>query len=280
MIPALLHGKLTLKQENMEDILTSNVFGLLQYVRPECGLFPFIARARALEGDSRPLAHLISKDGPATEAEYDFWPQWNHCQPDVVLSVSGHQRYLVAIEAKYRSGKSSKPAEEPPDNGEADETEGDLNEEPENGEKPGEPRDEGLDDERAMPPSADQLATEWADLVVEASMRGAQPLLLYLTAHLCCPKADVLESINALGEAAVGPRKPMICWLSWRELPRLFRSHSDPHLADIASLADRMELTFFEGISSVDRIQVAWTFHRPTWRFDVAPITCGWRFAQ
>ena len=45
MIEALLRGKLSREQENMEDVLTSNVFGMLQYVAPELGLFPFLARA-------------------------------------------------------------------------------------------------------------------------------------------------------------------------------------------------------------------------------------------
>jgi hypothetical protein len=37
MIAALLLEKLTFRQENMEDILTSNVFGSLQYVPPGMG---------------------------------------------------------------------------------------------------------------------------------------------------------------------------------------------------------------------------------------------------
>ena len=45
MIEALLRGKLSREQENMEDVLTSNVFGMLQYVAPESGLFPFLAQA-------------------------------------------------------------------------------------------------------------------------------------------------------------------------------------------------------------------------------------------
>ena len=45
MIHALLNGKLSADQENMEDILTSNVFGLLRYLPPEHGLLPFLAHA-------------------------------------------------------------------------------------------------------------------------------------------------------------------------------------------------------------------------------------------
>ena len=46
MIEALLRRKLTFQQENMEDILTSNVFGMLQYVPPNEGLFAFLAQSQ------------------------------------------------------------------------------------------------------------------------------------------------------------------------------------------------------------------------------------------
>jgi hypothetical protein len=77
----VLHHKLTFKQENMEDILTSNVFGLFRYhAQPGCGLFQFLART-TMDGNCRPLASLVGQDepGPIT-VESDFWPQW---QPSV-----------------------------------------------------------------------------------------------------------------------------------------------------------------------------------------------------
>ncbi len=42
MIPALLHGKLSREQENMEDILTSIVFGVLKHLPPELILLPWL----------------------------------------------------------------------------------------------------------------------------------------------------------------------------------------------------------------------------------------------
>ena len=38
MLEAQLHGKLTRDQENLEDILTSNVFGSIKYISAEKGL--------------------------------------------------------------------------------------------------------------------------------------------------------------------------------------------------------------------------------------------------
>jgi hypothetical protein len=71
-----------------------------------------------------------------------------------------------------------------------------------------------------------------------------------------------------------------MCWLSWRELPGLFRNNGDLHLADLAALADEMEPAFFEGFTNVAEIHAAWTFQGPMWRFDVTPIKCGWSFKQ
>ena len=279
MIPALLRGKLTFRQENMEDILTSNVFGLFQYVPPECGLLQFLAQARTLEGDCYPLAPLLTQDGSSpTTVEYEFWPRWQHCEPDLALHIRHAPPYLIGIEAKYWSGKSSRVVEaDIGDVGESDE--GPDEEEPnDNGES--ENCLEAKAEEEVIRQPSDQLANEWTDLVVRASELRAQPVLVYLTADLHCPKAELLESINDCASPVGGLPKPVICWLSWRELPRLFRFHSDRHLADVARLADKMELTFYEGISPIAPIQADWIFEGPTWRFDVAPIKCDWRFAQ
>jgi len=46
MLQAMLHGKLTRKEESMEDLLTSNAFGLMKYLPPEAALFPFLSLAK------------------------------------------------------------------------------------------------------------------------------------------------------------------------------------------------------------------------------------------
>lgn len=262
MISALLRHKLSLKQENMEDILTSNVFDLFRYhAQPKSGLFRFLARATTIDGDC-PLASLL--DDPAeAKVEYDFWPQWKYCgercEPDVVLDIRGKSSYLVGIEAKYWSGKSSTAAED---------EEGDLDED----------SDDKTEGEEVGRRSSDQLAREWGNLVAKASILHALPVLIYLTADLHCPKEELLDSIKDCNKALL---PPIICWLSWRELPRLFQGNPDPHLLDLAALADEMQLTFFDGFSDVAEIHADWTFQRPTWRFDVAPIiNCKWRFKQ
>lgn len=275
MIPALLHHKLTFKQENTEDILTSNVFGMFYYhAQPKSGLFPFLARATTIDGDC-PLASLAEQDETA-EVKYDFWPLWEYCGekcwPDVELDICGKSSYLVGIEAKYWSGKSSRVVEED------EPREEDEPDEEEEGEPDEDAGDRPEDDEAVRRPS-DQLAREWNALVGKASKLHAQPVLIYLTADLHCPKEELRDSIKDCGKPSpAGSPTPMMCWLSWRELPRLFRNNPDPHLFDLAALADEMQLTFFEGFSDVGKIHADWTFQCPTWRFDVSPIECKWRF--
>jgi len=150
MIDALLQGKLTSRQENMEDILTSNVFGMLQYVPPERGLFPFLALARTPETHEKHCCPLKNLLGESYAVEYRFWPTWQDRQPDVELRIksSDVDLYLIGIEAKYRSGKSSE--------AEAD----DVDQETE---------------------CTDQLTCEWNELVHEAESWNSKPVLIYLT---------------------------------------------------------------------------------------------------
>src|SRR5688572_26865013 len=105
MIEAVIQGK----QRATEDVLTSLVFGLLKHLPPEHGLLPFLARAEYPEG-TRPLAALAG----GTVVEYVFWPWYevtecHGCEPDVELRLTepSGKRWLVMVEAKYESGKSS-----------------------------------------------------------------------------------------------------------------------------------------------------------------------------
>ena len=109
MLQALLHGKLSREQENMEDILSSVVFGALEYLPGSFGLLPFLARSTDAAGNG-PLQGVCHDSG----VTYEFWPWWTAeggtvCQPDVVIRIDEPSggKWLLAIEAKYRSGKSS-----------------------------------------------------------------------------------------------------------------------------------------------------------------------------
>lgn len=111
MLMALLRGKLSLDQENMEDILTSNVFGVLKYLPPGVALVPFLGKAATPEPEKEyPLANLSSD----VVVKYEFWPWLAEpgralSEPDVLIRIDDPdgKRIVVLIEAKYLSGKSS-----------------------------------------------------------------------------------------------------------------------------------------------------------------------------
>ena len=229
MLQALLKGKLSREQENMEDILTSNVFGLLKYVPPGEGLLNYLALAEDEDGN-QPLKYLRSLNEVSQDSiSYEFWPWWKEpncygCEPDVVISlkISAQKKLLVLIEAKYLSGKSS----------EADE----------------------VDDT-----PTDQLAREWDNLSVMANTPDEHPVLIYLTAHYAYPNQDISGAISEFREKRQNSLSPVIYWLSWRHLYQMCENSQHPVLSDIKLLLYRLGLEFFDGIA-MDNVNVPWSF--------------------
>jgi hypothetical protein len=247
MIEALLHGKLSRDQENMEDLLTSAVFGRLQHL-PARVLGAFLAHARTLGGE-RPLQALAA----AQSVEYTFWPLFRELgrddtEPDVLLTVRDAVggEWCVLIEAKYRSGKSSRAA-------------GD------------EPASEDL-----MPHSErkirDQLAREWEHL----ARFDAQGWVVYLTPSFVMPRLDLAE---AQAELRAKKRPPgRFCWLSWRALDHL--NGSEPLIVDLHRLLDRLDLRGFHGVRPVENPVSRWEFATEPWRMKGSASRCEtkWRF--
>jgi hypothetical protein len=158
-------------------------------------------------------------------------------EPDVVLKIESNSgRYLVGVEAKYRSGKSGK----------ADDAEVENR-------------------ANSLARMQDQLAEEWADLVGEAKT-GTRPVLVYLTAHVGCPSEEIQASFDEYCAKFRDVSAPLIYWLSWRELPELFRGDPNRILADVARMAEQMGLTFFQGFTPVESICPHWVFAEPTGR--------------
>ena len=84
MIQAELKGKLP-ELANIEDALTSDVFGLLDYLRFEEGLLPIMSIAKNLKGLS--FKEVLSNNGIDLE-EYDrlelfFWESSKFGEPDL-----------------------------------------------------------------------------------------------------------------------------------------------------------------------------------------------------
>ena len=239
---ALLKGKLSREQQNMEDILTSNVFGTLQYLPPSQALLPFIAKA-VDDKDNHPLENIRE----TAAVDYEFWPYLNEsdchpCEPDVLLRITEPQgrEFIVLIEAKYLSGKSS---------------EGDE------GERPN-----------------DQLAREYDNLRLVAAKEKRAPILIYLTAGLRFPKDEIEASKSELHH----DRNITVdfYWLSWRHLIPVIENAEEPMLKHLAQIMTKINLLFFNGFSPISQVNpISWSFTRHfnwqlinvpqfTWRFD------------
>jgi hypothetical protein len=223
MIFAELRGKLGVDysraHERAEDVITSNVFGLLRYLSPEDGLLPILRRARRvhIETDSTLLYSDLNwlDNTPCAGIDVEFWPTWSgNGQPDIFLALrdkAGHTSALVVVEAKLHSPKS----------GQADEQ-------------------EELTDENSADP--DQLVRYWRGL---QSLPGSPEIprwLIYLTKHGAPPVEELTESLR---------RAPtmQLAWLSWRDIWAVAELASAAYLpaADLAQLLAYKGLKNFNG---------------------------------
>lgn len=243
MIPALLHGKLSREQENMEDILTSTVFGILRYVPPEKGLLPLLRKTQTVDGQPCSLFDI----GEGARVDYQFWPtlkergrqgesefECHSCEPDLLLKIhrADGSRLYVLIEAKLSSGKSSGPSQDPD-------------------------------------APHDQLAREWDNLVCLSRREDAEPLLIFLTADFSIPTGQIRESEEEYVRKRPGGR--FACgWLTWRQIPIVFRDDADDRLQDLVKLCERLNLRFFNGIFVIEAVPGI------TWRFQPSELRIEW----
>jgi hypothetical protein len=228
MIQADIRGKLNANSSSRsEDVLTSNVLGLLRYVPQR--LREFLVRARRVTL----VAGDVVVDGPGTglavgsDLDVLFWQRLGrHGEIDAVI-VEGPQdkpTRVVGFEAKYESGKSD-----------AQRT--------------------GSSDE-----ASDQLDEYWRGLSEHAfsgpatigkpAPRLEAVQLVYVTAHLCAPLEDLRASLMRLAEHG---HQVEIAWLSWRDLFHVVEAGFGPGaerriLADLKALLERKGLLPFMGV--------------------------------
>jgi len=235
MFVAQIHGRLTRSEEDLEDLLTSNGFGIWRYLPDQLGLLRFLQTARRLDGEP------FVVPGKVEVIDLQFWP-WiqergaKGVEPDVLIEMvlSDQQEYLVLIEVKHLSGKSSLP------------------------------------DKHSLP--NDQLAREMHNLRKMAGRKGIERYaLLYVTADTLMPRSDVGESIAELGAKTNDGGDDRFYWTSWRSFPKILsevkgacEKYSSAMLSDLETILRRMGLTFFEGISSEGWTwgEIAWVFER------------------
>ena len=250
MLEAQLNGKLPLKYERLEDLLTSNVFGCLKYIPYKDGLH-LILENSVDEGNKKPT--ILADNFKVT---YRFWPQMKEddyckgCEPDVLVTFSTEGKIVMQllIEAKYLSEKSSEANTEKKCN--------------------------------------DQLAKEWENLSKLTSVNGAEPLLLYITNELYYPKKNIDDSIKEFTDKWKRTdkeqtwKKPMhVYWISWKELPKIFSSSSNEIIADLVRLLRSQGLTFFEGLTAPSNKFSDWKFTETLeWKWSTKPNFSKWTF--
>lgn len=114
MIQAILHGKLP-ELENVEDLLTSTVFGTLRYLPPGDALIPFLEKAVLYDQNRTRLCQYLPVKGINLRnyqtVSYVFWPRVPvHGEPDLILLFSNNKEeepdLLIVVEAKFKSSKS------------------------------------------------------------------------------------------------------------------------------------------------------------------------------
>jgi len=241
MLQALLKGKLTRPEENMEDLLTSNVFGMFKYLEPREALLPFLGKAVNLEGN-RLADHLQGIDS----AEYYFWPWMTEqgcypAEPDVLITLADKQgrKTAVLVEAKFWSGKSS------------------------------------AANDSDIP--FDQLAREYDNLVCWCRRQGIhQCFLLYCTADLGLPRHDMEDSVAEFSNKRGEPFQ--IFWVTWRTIPRLFAHSTHPILVDLRNLVKKLGLVFFEGLTSSNP-DLNRFLERNPWEYHIYIARYEWRNA-
>ena len=90
MLQAELNGKLPSEATRSEDVLTSNVFGIMNNCDRSLFLMPWLESIG-----------LIIDPLYVEQAEFSFWQRFEDgTEPDVVIDMPGH---FIVIEAKYLS---------------------------------------------------------------------------------------------------------------------------------------------------------------------------------
>ena len=230
VLEALLCGKLSSSQENMEDLLTSCVFGAFKYLSYKEGLGAFLRQARSIELSNRPFSGLDIQS-----AVFDFWPFWSeagyeNCEPDVVISAesSGRKKFLIAIEVKYRSGKSAV-----------------------------------ANDESEAP--TDQLAKEWDHLTRLAAKEGSVPMLVYVTSDAVIPLKDIAQASEEYSKkrgCADGAIPFQCSWISWRSLFRALNDAVGELAEELRKLASKLEFREFDGFSDMHaEMKMSWRYN-------------------
>ncbi|OLS37730.1 hypothetical protein [Bacillus sp. MRMR6] len=227
MIVAELNGKIPSALQNYEDILTSSVIGLFQYLSSPTYF------QKVLESCVNINGHQLTFDSPIIECNFVFWPKLENSEPDVLLQVKtkSDSEFLICIEAKYWSDKSSY-------------------------------EDQSVDLQNRTNGQRDQLAREIEDIHKDNCLRYLNInknklnsiAMIYLTNHTYLPKQEILESI--LHVNGIVFRKEQLYWLTWREIHNTISNlRSFLTVQDLKLLTDLQRLLEKKGLQSFNGFQ-------------------------
>jgi hypothetical protein len=257
MLEALLGGKLSKSQENMEDVLTSIVFGAFRREDASIGLLPFLKMSIPQIG-SIPLPP--DQECTVKYDDYEFWPPYEKikgvafCEPDVVITITvpDGKDILLLVEAKFHSGISSIAS----------------------------------DDDIV----SHQLAKEWLQLCNKAS-DDYIPWLIYLTTDIAAPYDVIKEAKDEIDNKIMKHNintEPNISWLSWRVLGDMFMSKNQsefpPTLNDISKIIRRLNLIYFNGFRGYKKLsnKLNYNYLKPSinfiWQYKKLPNS-GWKMS-
>lgn len=225
MLIAELKGKIPSSLVNSEDLVTSSVFGTLQYVSMPSYIQKILESSVNIHG-----ARLQFR-ADLLDVRYEFWPRLKKSEPDVLLFLQDKEgdHSIICIEAKFWSGKSSE-------------------------------EDTELDENLRKNHQRDQLAREIEDIhdelchqlfsIEENAIKKRQ--LIYLTNDSVFPFESVQTSVKYIQ----GIDYPItdIYWLSWSEIYHIIQSFTEYHtyqdekiLTDLKHLLERKNLASFRG---------------------------------
>ncbi|MDW7730425.1 MAG: hypothetical protein SCJ94_10555 [Bacillota bacterium] len=198
MTQAVIRGKIsssgTNLSERLEDLLTSDIFGRLRYLKPEEAIIPILNKiqnsktGQPLEGLNLDLTLKVS---------YQFWPYINNVEPDLFLIVplvKGKQ-LAVLVECKHKSGKSPRAVKE-------------------------EKKEDKLELARS-----DQLVREYL-IVEDLKKQYYNAILLYITGHSEIPDDELKESASLVGTISSQAKEifyESTFWIGWADIWRILR---------------------------------------------------------
>lgn len=236
---------------DIEDLLTSVVFGSLKYVPVAEGLLPFLGSARTSDGVT-----LSESLRGATQVEYQFWPRWDASsgsddmgagsEPELVLRLfrEGETFAWILVEAKLWSGKSSTATQ--------------------------------------SGPVADQLGRYWVQLRARVPTNEVPMAVVYVTRGVVLPEQEFEETQRELASKNE-PAAPLY-WLSWRHFESALRRSKHPLVCDVRDMLQdawglSMPETAWSWPDGVPNASVpAWQFD-PDWSWPARTVSMNaWAF--